>query len=283
MVENQKQFNPLVAYFRQPKIYITLPSQGNFYPDGALDVSVNGEYPVYAMTAKDELIFKTPDALLNGQATVELIKSCVPAVKDPWKVPSIDLDALLIAIRIATYGDTMDFSSDCPDCKEENTYQMNMVNYLEQVSNFEYQPTVDLGELIVTIRPYNYQEVSKQSIKAIEQQKIFNIVNDDSMEDDEKVEKFGQSFVKLTEMTVDVIAGCIAAIKTPTADVTDQAMIKEFINNAPKDVFNKISDHISEMKKKVDFEVQTVKCGSCSHDYKITLNMDQSNFFGVRS
>jgi len=28
--------NPLQKYFRQPKIYIKLPSGGQFYPEGAL-------------------------------------------------------------------------------------------------------------------------------------------------------------------------------------------------------------------------------------------------------
>jgi hypothetical protein len=63
------------------------------------------------MTAKDELMLKTPDALMNGQATVEVIKSCVPSIKNPWHMPSIDIDTILIAIRIATYGENMEFSS----------------------------------------------------------------------------------------------------------------------------------------------------------------------------
>ena len=65
--------NPLANWFRQPKIYVKLPSQGRFYPDGTLDVSTTEEYPVYSMTAKDELMFKTPDALITGQASVEVI------------------------------------------------------------------------------------------------------------------------------------------------------------------------------------------------------------------
>lgn len=105
MAEQQiKKQNPLSQWFRQPKVYIKLPSNGEFYPHGALDKSANGEYPVYAMNAKDELMFKTPDALLTGQSTVEVIKSCIPAIQDPWSMPSIDLDVALVAIRIATYG-----------------------------------------------------------------------------------------------------------------------------------------------------------------------------------
>jgi hypothetical protein len=82
--QNQQKKNPLSSFYRQPKIYVKLPSKGEFYPPGSLDVSANGEYPVYAMTAKDELLFKTPDALLSGQSTVELIKSCIPAITNPW-------------------------------------------------------------------------------------------------------------------------------------------------------------------------------------------------------
>lgn len=278
-----KPVNPLTNYFRQPKVYITLPSQGEFYPEGALDKSINGEYAVYAMTAKDELMFKTPDALLSGQATVELVKSCVPAIKEPWNMPSIDIDAVLIAIRIATYGDMMDIASDCPSCNHHNQYEINLINYLDKVSNFKYDNTVHVDPLTVKIRPYSYQEVTKASIKAIEQQKILSIVNDESMSDEEKVEKFGVSFIKLTELTVDVIAGCITSITTPEGVVTDQDLIKEFINNAPADVFQKVNKHITEMKNKIDLETQDVACAECGYNFKVTLVMDQSNFFAIRS
>ena len=112
-MENIRQ-NPLHKYFRQPKIYLRLPSSGNFYPAGALEKTESGEYPVYSMTAKDEIVMKTPDALMNGQATVDIIQSCVPNIKDAWKVPSIDLDAILVAIRIATYGEMLDVSAIIP-------------------------------------------------------------------------------------------------------------------------------------------------------------------------
>jgi len=278
-----KPANPLSNYFRQPKLYIPLPSKGQFYPEGALDVSSNGEYAVYAMTAKDELMFKTPDALLNGSATTELVKSCVPAIKDAWAMPSIDIDAVLIAIRIATYGETMEVGSSCPMCNHQNDYDVNLLNYLEHVSKFEYNNIVDVDPLTISIRPYSYQEVTKAAIKAMEQQKIINIVNDETMSDEEKMEKFGNSFVKLTEMTVDVIAGCITSIETPEGIVTDAEMIKEFINNAPTDVFNKVNDQIAAMKNSIDVKAQEVSCTECEHKFNITIVMDQTNFFAVRS
>ncbi len=275
--------NPLSNYFRQPKMYLRLPSHGKFYPEGSLDVSAIDEYPVYAMTAKDELLFKTPDALMNGQATVSVIKSCIPAIKDPWKMPSLDLDACLVAIRIATYGENMDVTATCPSCNTVNDLIMNLVNFLDGISQFQYQDTLEVGPLTVKIRPYSYQELSKTAIKTLEQQKIFAIVNDDSMSDEAKLEKFGASFLKLTEMTVDVIAGCIDSISTPEGTVSDQAMIKDFIENATSEIFNTINDHVNKMKDSMKMQSQKVKCNNCSHEWEVSMEMDQTNFFGKGS
>jgi len=278
-----KKANPLANYFRQPKMYMRLPSHGRFYPEGALDTSEIAEYPVYAMTAKDELMFKTPDALMNGQATVEVIKSCVPAIKDPWAMPSLDLDAILIAIRIASYGEAMDINASCPKCRHFNEFSLNLVQYLDRISGITYDGTLEVPPLQVHIRPYTYKEISKTAIKTLEQQKIFAIVNDDNMSDEDKVEKFGESFVKLTNLTVDVIAGCITKIVSPEGEVTDPTIIKEFIENSPSDVFNSINDYVTEMKDKMSLKAQDVKCTECENEWSVEVSMDQTNFFAVGS
>ena len=278
-----KPVNPLAGYFRQPKLYLKLPSNGEFYPEGVLDHSQIDEYPVFAMTAKDELIFKSPDALMNGQATVEVIKSCVPAITDPWLMPSIDLDAVLIAIRIATYGEDMEVASLCPNCNHSNDYHINLVNYLDNAAQFKYVKEIPTGPLVVNIRPYTYKEITKTAIRGLEQQRIIAIVNDDSLSDEEKIDRFGESFVKLTELTVDIVTGCITSIQTPEAVVTDQDQIKEFVNNSPTEVFNSINEHINKLKDDIALKAQTVACQECEHEFNVELTMDQTNFFGVGS
>jgi hypothetical protein len=275
--------NPLANYFRQPKLYIKLPSHGEFYPEGALDKSEIDEYAVYAMTAKDELMFKTPDALMNGQATVEVIKSCIPSIRNPWQMPSIDLDACLIAIRLATFGENLDITATCPDCQHINDYVLNLLTYLDKVTNFKYESRIPVGELVINIRPYSYKELNRTALKTLEQQKIFQIVNDENMPDEEKIEKFGESFVKLTQLTVDTVAGCISSIETPEGSVSDLNMINEFIENSPSDVFTKISDHITDLKETMSLSIQDVECVECSHKWSVDVSMDQTNFFGKGS
>jgi hypothetical protein len=278
-----KQQNPLQQFFRQPKVYFKLPSGGRFWPPGSLDVSESGEYAVYAMTAKDELMFKTPDALLSGQSTVEVLKSCIPAFLNPWELPTIDLDAALMAIRIATYGEHMPVTSTCPNCGTENEYDINLANWLGKISGFHYVETVDCDPLTIHVRPYTYRELTKTSMKTFEEQRIINIINDDKVPDQEKVDAFGKSFVKITEMTVDIIATCISKIDSPNGSTDDKKFILEFIHNAPKEQFEKIQLHITNMKEGLELKPQDVSCQECSTEFIMPITMDQTNFFAVRS
>jgi hypothetical protein len=165
----QDNNNPLRKYFRQPKVYLRLPSRGKYYAAGSLDMPESGEIPVYAMTAKDELILKTPDALLNGEATVEVIKSCIPNIRDPWKMPSIDSDAILIAIRLATYGEKLELSTKVPNTGEEREFQVDLRQLLDQLAEFTFDPFITIDDdMTVEIRPTSYKEFTENAMKTFE-------------------------------------------------------------------------------------------------------------------
>ena len=63
----------LEKHKRQPKIFIDLPSQGKFYNSDV--VSKTEGLAVFGMTAMDEIMLKTPDALFSGEATAQVMKS----------------------------------------------------------------------------------------------------------------------------------------------------------------------------------------------------------------
>ena len=107
--------NPLIQAYRKPALYVSLPSGGKYYNEKP-KLSVDGELAIYSMTARDELISKTPDALFNGEATFSLIASCAPDIGDPHEMPVNDLMVVLIAIRLASYGDDISVDIKCPEC-----------------------------------------------------------------------------------------------------------------------------------------------------------------------
>ena len=283
-MENQKS-NPLQKYFRQPKIYLTLPSGGKFYPAGSLEISESGEYPVFPMTARDEIMIKTPDALLNGQATVDVIQSCIPNIKNAWMMPSIDLDACLIAIRMATYGEEMGITIKKPVTGEEVEMNVDLRGIMDNFADAEYNDTVQVGDMIVRLRPLTYKEFTKNALKTFEEQRIFNIVNDDAVEDEAKLQAFTNSFVKLTELTVGMISTGIVSIQIGEDVVDNRKHIDEFIANADKQFFNTITDHLNSQKAM--FAVKPMTVNSSPEDiekgvpatYDVPITFDQSNFF----
>jgi ribosomal protein L15 len=284
-VEKMQSPNPLKKYFRQPKVYITLPSRGKFYPQGSIDYPENGELAVYAMTAKDELIMKTPDALLNGQATVDLIQSCVPNIKNAWEMPTIDLDAILVAIRIATYGEQLEITSRVPKIGDERTYTTDLRKILNKLVTVEYNDTVKLHDMTVKIKPLTYKEFSSTTIKTFEEQRIFRLVNNDKIPDEEKLAKFNESFKKLTDITVNTINYCIHKIIVDDTEVSDRQHIKEFVDNADKNFFSFITEHLNEEKRK--FQIEPMRIISPEEDvergapeeFTVPIAFDQSNFF----
>jgi len=279
--------NPLRKFFRQPKIHIPLPSKGKFYPEGVLEMPDTGEVPIFAMTAKDELVMKTPDALLNGQATVDVIKSCVPSITDPWQMPTIDLDAILIAIRIATYGEKMEVNSIVPGLNEERKFEVDLRNILNKLVLAQYVPEVKMGELQVFIRPLTYKEFTKTSLATFEEQRVFAIINDENMADDEKLDRFNKSFLKLTDLTVETMNKSIWKIIVGDTEVTNPLHIQEFMQNSEKEFYSFITDHLDEQRK--NFQIEPLKAsaspediekGASADQWEIPITFDQANFFG---
>lgn len=278
--------NPLQKYFRQPKIYISLPSHGRWYAEGSIGYTENGEYPVYAMTAKDELLFKTPDALLNGQATVDVVQSCIPAIKDAWQVPAIDMDAILVAIRIATYGEKLEIKGKVPGTTIERAFDLDLRRVLDKFGSVVFDDKVQTNEMKITIRPQTYREFTNTAIKTFEEQRIASVVSDETMSDEEKLVKFNQAFTRLTGITVDMVANGIVSIETAEGDiVTDKNHIAAFINNADKHFFKAITDRIENEKKKFELEPirvvaseEEVKDGAPA-EYTVPVTFDQASFF----
>jgi hypothetical protein len=285
-----KKSNPLAGFMRQPKIYISLPSGGAYWPQNAIQVPENGQFPVYSMTAKDELVFKTPDALMNGQAVVDVIQSCIPNIKDAWKTPNIDLDLILVAIRIATYGEMMEISHVVPNTSEVVEHQIDLRVMLDQLSVNRWEDAVEINEqLTCFVRPLTYKHVTMTSMKAFETQRLMQAVNDDNISDEKKLEVFNQSFSKMTDITVDLVADTVQAIQTPDTLVKETAYIKEFLKNADADLYKKINDHIARMKTITGLQ-PLVMTSSEEHralgapeTYEVPIGLDNSDFFGRSS
>jgi len=280
--------NPLMGQMRQPKIYIRLPSNGEFWENGSLEQTENGEYPVFSMTAQDELKLKIPDALMNGQAVVDVIQHCVPNIKNAWAVPNIDMDVLLIAIRIATYGEKMSvpikLGSDV-----DYEYELDLRLVVDQLMhNIAWDPIVPINEnLVVHVRPITYKTMTQGALQTFETQKIIQIVNDDSVAEEDKIRIFKESFAKLNKLTLGVITESIFNIESSNGGTSDRKHIQEFMDNVDKEIFDKVKGHIDILREhnaikplKIAVTDEMRALGITEEEIEVPLNFDPSNFFG---
>jgi hypothetical protein len=278
--------NPLAFYMRQPKIYIRLPSNGQYWEEGSLEVSETGEYPVYSMTAKDELALKVPDALMNGQAVVDVIQHCIPNIKNAWACPNLDLDTILIAIRLATYGEMMKTPVQFGDLELE--YNLDLRLILDSLQNqISWDPAVVINnELTVFVKPLTYKNISKAAIQAFETQKIMTVVNDESISEEQKLAIFKESFGKITQATLGTIVDSIRSIESVHGSTANPEHIQEFVDNIDREIYIKIEEHLRALREQNSIKPMRVAVteelrekGLTGEFVEIPITFDPSTFF----
>ena len=278
-----KTNNPLSGYFRAPKLYTRLPSGGRFYTDDVVELGESREVAVYALTAKDEAILKNPDALLNGEAVSQIIKSCVPSVKKPRAMMSSDIDTLLVAIQGATYGDDLDVKGKCPTCGKECSGIASVEGALETMSVLEESYTFETASgLIIEVKPFSYDSTIKAGIANFQStrslQSLANI--EDEME---QLKAFNSSFVRMASVNFDLTVDSVASIKGTDADgeefvVVDTVQIREFLENCETTIGKEIEKTIEKISKIGVNKLVQLECDEHG-TFEQEVGFDPVNFF----
>ena len=279
--------NPLNRYYRQPAVYVRLPSKGAYYNDSVFEKTVTGEVPILPMTAKDEMAFKTPDALINGQATVDVIRSCVPNIKDPWKLVNYDLDTVLLGIRIATYGESMDINATVPVINEQITQAVSLPTLLDTIANIQLRDSFTTkGNFTIKVKPLTYKEITDVQVKTYNEQKTVVTVRNSQLTEEEKTVRYNETYKNLNDLNYLVLSDSIVSIKTPDGtEVTDQTQIKEFLNNTGSTLVNEIQEGVLSLRSQAQIKPlrmqsteEQIKKGAPAN-YEIPLTFDNANFF----
>lgn len=272
------QPNPLTKYFRQPKIFIQLPSKGLHYPPGVLKGDYNS-VPIFGMTGMDEIIFKTPDALFSGEASSKVIESCCPFISNAKAMPNIDVDAVLIAIRIATFGESMGITHQCSSCGEENSFDIPLQNLLEYFTSIEFASKIKIDdEVTIKLRPLSYEEATSISIENFKLQRMLYQTND--LPEEQKNENLNRVYQRLAEIQVELFMMSIECVQIPDATVTDKEQIKEWLKNADSTAYKTVKEQLEKNKDTWGIPEQDISCGSCGNQEKVSVTLDQSSFFG---
>lgn len=272
--------NPLIQAYKKPSLFIPLPSKGNYYKKKP-KLSIDNELAVYAMTARDELITKTPDALFNGEATISLIKSCCPDIEDPESMPVNDLLVILVGIRQASYGREIDIDVKCPKCEYQNQLQLDASVMLSTVKTDPIDPSVTLpSEFKIICNPYTLTDRTLLQVQQVKQSKMIQGLASEKLDDVARQELFGKTFVEIAELTVDLITNAIQSVQGKDTDViTDKETIREWLQTITKADYDAIKAKVEQLSES-GLETQfNASCQDCGHTWKTGVDLDIANFF----
>lgn len=268
----------LARYYRVPGLHVKLPTDGAFLPPGSFHPTATGDVPVYPMRAADELLLKSPDALMSGFGIEKLLESCVPAIGAPREVSTADLDVLLLAIRASSYGDVMPITAACPKCGEVSEFECHLPGMVATVTPIPADNPVRLADDVVAyVRPYNLANATKVAMITFEETRRMQALEKAS--EDERRAAMNASFQRLSDLNVAMVADCILRVVVPEGAVTDKQEIARFIADLPSRQFDKVEDKLKElnglgMDKKLD-----VCCEKCQHTWRTEVEFNPASFF----
>lgn len=270
------QGNPLQQFFRQPKIYIKLPSNGVYCKPGTVQGDVT-KLPIFSMTGMDEILVKTPDALLSGETTVKIIESCAPNIKDGWDISSIDMNMLMVAIRIASYGNEMSMTHRCAACGKEHDYDVNLSRFVEHFNQCEYEPTVRLEGMTVKLKPLTYKTATDFALKGfkIKKQASAILELEESQRDDDQLK---QLYKELVQLQNEIFNASVESVEIADQIVTDQQYIQEWLSNCDRAIYDQVKEQAETRMEKWALPPVDISC-ECGKQSKISVDLDNASFF----
>ena len=284
----QPAANPLAQYYRKPGTYIDLPSRARFY-SVAPKLSDTGELAVYPMTAKDELALKNPDALLNGEALKQVIASVCPDIKNVDEIPAPDIDAILVAMRMTSYGDDMELDiahgCDASGCKSQRvTVGLGSVLSTSKPIPEELGQVTLSNGVVVNLKPYTLIAQSKllrAQFSTMRQLQAAEVANKDI---EAKAAIADAGYKQLTDLSQEILALSITSVVLPDGtEVTNRQHILEWVRNLDRASNERLDQELKEFAKYGVSRTLEVKCEHCGETYTSDMLFDPTSFFSVGS
>lgn len=251
--------NPLMNSQKIPGQTIALPSCGLFYKNNELDSNVkNGEIHVYPLTAYHEILLKSPDLLLNGEAVVKVFQDCIPQILKPMELITKDVDYLFINLRRITFGDEIEFE---------------YTHYCEKAIKHKYSITIsELLKNTVRVDPTTLND------------KFVVKLNNDFKVNINPL-KFGD-FVTLNQIPtntlitpedkfkyiIESLLTTISSVTTPSGeDINNKELIKEWLTTLSANYIRKITSKINDSSHWGSEFNTECKCKDCNELFSIDI------------
>lgn len=270
--------NPLLSHIRKPKPILNLSSGGKFWPEGSIEKANN--IIVYPMTGQDEILLLNTSTVLLGSVLAEIIESCIPEIHDVWSMPRTDLDSIMIAIRCASYNDSMNVQYECPQCKTNQTHSVNLLEVSHEIVVPDYNDPVAVGEYVVWLRPITFKENFQQIVDRNSKLSVIQRLQSDDLTEDEKQKIANESLKQITEINIRSITNSIDKVVYENQTIDNQDFIQEWLLKTDRETFSEISDVVSTKNDEYQLPTKEFICknSDCDHKHKIEIDFNPADF-----
>lgn len=274
--------NELLAPFRKlPGKVLELPSKhiiSTLYDASIVTEQTlsTGAIHLRPMSTEDELDVKTPDLLLSGRSIPNVIRRCTSDILQPEALCVADINAILVALRIISYGDqiTVVVGNKYYDANNTNsqanlTYNLSLTQCLGQSKPLPTTSLVlDVGEGVtqtVVLRPPRYSDsISILNKALVDVRRTLNT--------DEERAKY------ITEKMQDN-KGLLLSVICSVNGITNKQQIQEWFEILPVYSYDVIKDRLKELGEAGPDLVFTAKDPITKKEWLAKIPIDPLDFF----
>lgn len=254
------QGNPLLAKIKLPGRTFQLPSRGALYKNGELS-STEGEVHVHALSALAEINLKNPDLLFNGRAIEEVFKECVPEIKKPAELFGRDIDALMVFLRLVTYGSQYEINAThtCEGAKKHSY----VVDVEQLVNGMKFLDVTEMDNYTVVLP--NEQVVKLHPVRFSHMIKLFQM-------------NANKEALTAEDVKANIVFNMVNLIESVDG-ITDVKQIEEWVRSITTPYQNRITSVIEKMNTWGPSTTASIKCRDCGADVEVELPLNPISFF----
>lgn len=294
--------NPLLADLKSqgviPDVRIGLPMMKMPYPDGTFREGLNLEdIPVGVLRVLEENTYRDPFLLASGKAIPKMIRHICPDVLEPENLTEIDVEAILIAARLASFGPTMKFKHTCQNpqpvgetlCKHENELVIDLQEFILRYAPFErlpeFQLTLPRLNQSVQLKPIRYGSAVRIMLKTMEATRRADALQDQPLEGALQDEAFVKDYVGMVEhaLTTDIESIRDSILYVASRDdkrVHNPEFIDQWLRSIPADQIALIRVKAQELSRVLREIGQTkYACGACGYENLVQVQLDPQKLF----
>jgi len=292
-------------------VSIALPTMGYFYPKGSGIIAEDADpadLEVKPLGIMAELVAKDPFVLASGRGVPKILRNICPSILKPEEMCEVDIQAIMIACRLASYGSHMELTHVCENpnteevdgddgkkvkvavCNHKNKLDIDLNHHIQR-----YAPLEDMESLLlilpeirgqqVHMKPLCYKSaltILKNSVsmnrvyESIEKESITKLIEDESMMDayERMIENTSETRFVLTLGSIFYVANAKGE------KVFDESFIAEWLEMVPPTIVDHMQRKAKAYNEKLN-DLTKIKytCINCGHENTASFEVDPQKIF----